>query len=149
MESERIKMTMTTLKAVAAAFSLSVVATGAHADDQLRGGMTAVSNVASAMSQQAGKANFKWLERANKGGSIVNSTQQAPASTFKWAERAKQQGELTASIDVKQSGTRWIMRNDASQSGTRWIMRNDADQSGTRWIMRNDADQSGTRWIMR
>ncbi len=142
-------MKFTSLKVATAVFTLAMAATGAQADEQLRGGMTAVSNVASAMSQQSGKASFKWLEKAEKCGSIVNNAQRVSGSTFKWAERAKQQGELTASVDGKQAGTRWIMRNDADQSGTRWIMRNDADQSGTRWIMRNDADQSGTRWIMR
>jgi len=142
-------MKLTTIKVATAVLTLAMAATGAQADEQLRGGMTAVSNVASAMNQQSGKASFKWLEKANKGGSIVNDTQRVSGNTFKWAERAKQQGELTASVDGKQAGTRWIMRNDANQSGTRWVMRNDADQSGTRWIMRNDADQSGTRWIMR
>jgi len=136
MESERMTMKLTTIKVATAVLTLAMAATGAQADEQLRGGMTAVSNVASAMNQQSGKASFKWLEKANKGGSIVNDTQRVSGNTFKWAERAKQQGELTASVDGKQAGTRWLIRNDAKQMGTRWLIRNDAEQSGTRWLIR-------------
>ena len=142
-------MKFTSLKVATAVFTLAMAATGAQADEQLRGGMTAVSNVASAMNQQSGKASFKWLEKAEKGGSIVNNAQRVSGGTFKWAERAKQQGELTASVDGKQAGTRWLIRNDAEQAGTRWLIRSDAEQSGTRWLIRSDAEQAGTRWLIR
>ena len=47
-----------TLIKLAAAISLAILTTGVNADDQLRGAMTAVSNVASAMSEKGDYSSF-------------------------------------------------------------------------------------------
>ena len=138
-----------TLKTTAAAISLAVLTNGAVADEQLRGAMTAVSNVASAISDKSDYNNFRWINKSSQTGSVVNNTQRPSGNTFKWAEGARQTGEMTASVDGEQSASRWVMRNDADQSASRWVMRNDANQSASRWVMRNDANQSASRWVMR
>jgi len=137
-----------TLIKLAAAISLAILTTGVNADDQLRGAMTAVSNVASAISEKGDYSNSKWINKNEQRGSVVNTTK-ATGNTFKWAQRSRQNGELTAAVDAEQSASRWVMRNDASQSASRWVMRNDANQSASRWVMRNDASQSASRWVMR
>ena len=138
-----------TLIKLAAAISLAILTTGVNADDQLRGAMTAVSNVASAISEKGDYSNSKWINKNEQRGSVVNNTTKATGNTFKWAQRSRQNGELTAAVDAEQSASRWVMRNDASQSASRWVMRNDANQSASRWVMRNDASQSASRWVMR
>ena len=125
-----------TLIKLAAAISLAILTTGVNADDQLRGAMTAVSNVASAMSEKSDYARFKWINKNEQRGSVVNTTK-ATGNTFKWAQRSRQNGELTAAVDAEQSKARWLIRNDAEQSKARWLIRNDAEQSKARWLIRS------------
>ena len=137
-----------TLIKLAAAISLAILTTGVNADDQLRGAMTAVSNVASAISEKGDYSNSKWINKNEQRGSVVNTTK-ATGNTFKWAQRSRQNGELTAAVDAEQSKARWLIRNDAEQSKARWLIRNDAEQSKARWLIRNDAEQSKARWLIR
>ena len=138
-----------TLIKLAAAISLTILTTGVNADDQLRGAMTAVSNVASAISEKGDYSNSKWINKNEQRGSVVNNTTKATGNTFKWAQRSRQNGELTAAVDAEQSKARWLIRNDAEQSKARWLIRNDAEQSKARWLIRNDAKQSKARWLIR
>ncbi len=138
-----------TLIKLAAAISLTILTTGVNADDQLRGAMTAVSNVASAISEKGDYSNSKWINKNEQRGSVVNNTTKATGNTFKWAQRSRQNGELTAAVDAEQSKARWLIRNDAEQSKARWLIRNDAEQSKARWLIRNDAEQSKARWLIR
>jgi len=125
-----------TLKITAAAISLAVLTNGAVADEQLRGAMTAVSNVASAISDKSDYNNFRWINKSSQTGSVVNNTQRPSGNNFKWAEGARQTGEMTASVDGEQTRARWLIRNDADQNRARWLIRNDADQSRARWLIR-------------
>ena len=138
-----------TLKITAAAISLALLTNGAVADEQLRGAMTAVSNVASAISDKSDYNNFRWINKSSQTGSVVNNTQRPSGNTFKWAEGARQTGEMTASVDGEQTRARWLIRNDADQNRARWLIRNDADQNRARWLIRNDADQNRARWLIR
>ena len=126
-----------TLIKLAAAISLTILTTGVNADDQLRGAMTAVSNVASAISEKGDYSNSKWINKNEQRGSVVNNTTKATGNTFKWAQRSRQNGELTAAVDAEQSKARWLIRNDAEQSKARWLIRNDAEQSKARWLIRS------------
>ncbi len=139
----------TILSAVAVAGAMTLMANSAAADGQLRGSMTAVNNVASAITQQDSYGRFKWSESDRRSGPAVNTAERTKNSSFKWASRNAETGRKTASIDAKASRHRWILRNDADQARHRWILRNDADQARHRWILRNDADQARHRWILR
>jgi hypothetical protein len=123
------------------AISLALVAAPVSADGQLRGAMSAVSNVAGAIQEQNEYNNFKWNKNAGPTGPVVNSTDARRQSGFRWASHpASEANGGTAAIEVGA---------DAGQTGTRWMIRNDVDQAGTRWMIRNDVSQSGTRWMIR
>ena len=123
------------------AISLALVAAPVSADGQLRGAMSAVSNVAGAIQEQNEYNNFKWNKNAGPTGPVVNSTDARRQSGFRWASHpASEANGRTAAIEVGA---------DAGQTGTRWMIRNDVDQAGTRWMIRNDVSQSGTRWMIR
>ena len=118
-----------------------ISATGfAHAEGQLRGGMTAIHNVASAIATQNGYSNFKWVEGSRDSGPVVNRASRASSNTYKWASHPSATGAQTAGIEVSA---------DAEQTRHRWGLRNDADQSRHRWGLRNDADQARHRWGLR
>lgn len=139
----------TILSVAAVAGAMTFMANNAAADGQLRGSMTAVNNVATAITQESGYGRFKWAESDRSSGPAVNTADRGQASSFKWAGRNAESGRKTASIDSQTSRHRWILRNDADQARHRWILRNDADQARHRWILRTDADQSRHRWILR
>jgi len=123
------------------AISLALVAAPVSADGQLRGAMSAVSNVAGAIQEQNEYNNFKWNKNAGPTGPVVNSTDARRQSGFRWASHPTSEANgRTAAIEVGA---------DAGQTGTRWMIRNDVDQAGTRWMIRNDVSQSGTRWMIR
>jgi hypothetical protein len=123
------------------AISLALVAAPVSADGQLRGAMSAVSNVAGAIQEQSEYNNFKWNSKNAPTGPVVNSTDARRQSGFRWASHpASEANGRTAAIEVGA---------DAGQTGTRWMIRNDVDQAGTRWMIRNDVSQSGTRWMIR
>ncbi len=123
------------------AISLALVAAPVSADGQLRGAMSAVSNVAGAIQEQNEYNNFKWNKNAGPTGPVVNNTDAKRQSGFRWASHpASEANSRTAAIEVGA---------DAGQTGTRWMIRNDVNQAGTRWMIRNDVSQSGTRWMIR
>ena len=147
---EDTAMTFKTILSVAAVTgAMTFMANNAAADSQLRGSMTAVNNVASAITQESGYGRFKWAESDRSSGPAVNTADRGRTSSFKWAGRNAESGRKTASVDSQTSAHRWILRNDADQSAHRWILRNDASQNAHRWILRNDADQNAHRWILR
>ncbi len=112
----------------------------AQAEGQLRGGMTAIHNVASAIATQNGYSNFKWVEGTRSSGPVVNRASRASTNTYKWASHPSATGSQTAGIEVSA---------DAEQTRHRWTMKNDADQTRHRWTMKNDAEQARHRWTMR
>ena len=148
-------MNIKTLSVTAVITGLLLSTSAAFADGQLRGGMTAVRNVAGTINSQNQYADIKWQTgRAVSSAPTVAAGDNSEAS-FKWADRNNRRSDganmaqgLTAR-DGSEAAMRWVIRNDADQSGMRWVIRNDADQSGMRWVIRNDADQSGMRWVIR
>ena len=144
----------TILVATVVAAGLATGTSAALADGQLRGGMTAVNNVASAIADKNSYASYKWGESSKASGAVVNKQEQSSQSNFKWATKARpapgaSESVAEAKTDASVSRHRWILRNDADQARHRWILRNDADQARHRWILRNDADQARHRWILR
>ena len=136
------------------AISLAMIATPTLADGQLRGAMSAVSNVAGAIQVQNDYNNFKWNNKTNTTGPVVNASDAKRHSGFRWATHpSSEANSRTAAVetgaDAAQTGTRWMIRSDVDQAGTRWMIRSDVDQAGTRWMIRSDVDQAGTRWMIR
>ena len=123
------------------AVSLAIVAGPALADGQLRGAMSAVSNVAGAIQVQNDYNNFKWNNKATATGPVVNASDAKRHSGFRWATHPS--AETNSRTAAVKSGA------DAAQTGTRWMIRSDVDQAGTRWMIRSDVDQAGTRWMIR
>ena len=123
------------------AVSLAMVATPVLADGQLRGAMSAVSNVAGAIQVQNDYNNFKWNDKINTNGPVVNTSESKPHSGFRWAthpnaDANSRTAQVEAGADAAQTGTRWMIRSDVDQAGTRWMIRSDLDQAGTRWMIR-------------
>jgi hypothetical protein len=136
------------------AVSLAIVAGPVLADGQLRGAMSAVSNVAGAIQVQNDYNNFKWNNKTTATGPVVNASDAKRHSGFRWAthpnaETNSRTAAVEAGADAAQTASRWIIRNDANQAASRWIIRSDANQAASRWIIRNDADQAASRWIIR
>ena len=135
-------------------FAVSALVSGqALADSEVRGAVTAVSNVASGVAAQTPHNGFRWAKEESVSGPAVNSPQASDHDGMRWVANPKGATgpEVAAddSANASQTASRWIIRSDADQSASRWIIRNDADQSASRWIIRNDADQSASRWIIR
>jgi len=148
-------MNKKTLGFTAIITGLLLSASAAFADGQLRGGMTAVRNVAGSINNQNQYADIKWQSGRTVSSASVAASGNSDAS-FKWADRnshsrgnAANMAQNASALDGNEAGVRWVIRNDAEQSGVRWVIRNDAEQSGVRWVIRNDADQSGVRWVIR
>ena len=136
----------------AAAVMLS--ANAAYAEEQLRGAITAVSQVAAGVSAHTPHNGFRWAELSRDTGPAVNTPDGGKRSGFRWSSHpGDQSNSQTAAVanteDANQTASRWIIRNDSNQAASRWIIRNDADQNASRWIIRNDADQAASRWIIR
>lgn len=136
------------------AISLALVAAPVSADGQLRGAMSAVSNVAGAIQEQNEYNNFKWNKNAGPTGPVVNNTDAKRQSGFRWASHpTSEANSRTAAIEVGadagQTASRWIIRSDVSQAASRWIIRSDVNQTASRWIIRSDAHQAASRWIIR
>ena len=134
--------------------AIALTAGNAFADNEMRGAVTAVSNVASSVVAATPHNGFRWADRADTSGPTVNVPQQADRSGFRWVSQPAAVGNNSTvaseeGLDVNQTASRWIIRNDASQSASRWIIRSDADQNASRWIIRSDADQTASRWIIR
>ena len=123
------------------AVSLAMVATPVLADGQLRGAMSAVSNVAGAIQVQNDYNNFKWNDKINTNGPVVNTSESKPHSGFRWATHP--------SADANSRTAQVEAGADAAQTASRWIIRSDADQAASRWIIRSDANQAASRWIIR
>lgn len=123
------------------AVSLAMVATPVLADGQLRGAMSAVSNVAGAIQVQNDYNNFKWNNKINTNGPVVNTSESKPHSGFRWAthpnaDSNSRTAQVEAGADAAQTASRWIIRSDADQAASRWIIRSDANQAASRWIIR-------------
>ena len=83
------------------AISLALVAAPVSADGQLRGAMSAVSNVAGAIQEQNDYNNFKWNSKNAPTGPVVNSTDARRQSGFRWASHpASEANSRTAAIEV-------------------------------------------------
>ena len=126
----------------------------AYADEQLRGAVTAVSHVAAGVAADTPHNGFRWAEAGHDKGPAVNVPAENRRSGFRWASHpsTKASGQTAAvkhAESADQTGSRWVIRNDASQTGSRWVIRNDASQAGSRWVIRNDATQTGYRWVIR
>ncbi len=149
-------MNMKTLSITAVITGLLLSTSATFADSQLRGGMTAVRNVADTIGGQNQYADIKWQSgRAVSSATTLTAGNRSEAS-FKWAERSSKRHSDSANTaqalttrDGSEAAMRWVIRNDADQSAMRWVIRNDADQSAMRWVIRNDADQSAMRWVIR
>ena len=144
-----------TLGFTAVIAGLLLSASTAFADGQLRGGMTAVRNVAGSINNQNQYADIKWQSGRAVSSASVAASGNSDAS-FKWADRnshsrgnASDMAQNASALDGSEAGVRWVIRNDADQAGVRWVIRNDADQTGVRWVIRNDAEQSGVQWVIR
>lgn len=136
------------------AVSLAIVAGPVLADGQLRGAMSAVSNVAGAIQMQNDYNNFKWNNKTTATGPVVNASDAKRHSGFRWAthpnaEINSRTAAVEAGADAAQTASRWIIRSDAGQAASRWIIRSDANQAASRWIIRSDANQAASRWIIR
>ena len=143
----------TILGATVVAAGLATGTSAALADGQLRGGMTAVNNVASAIADKNSYASYKWGESSKASGAVVNKQEQSSQSNFKWASKedgaSETQVEGSEIVDARSARVRWTLRNDAEQARVRWTLRNDADQARVRWTLRSDADQARVRWTLR
>ena len=136
------------------AISLAMIATPTLADGQLRGAMSAVSNVAGAIQVQNDYNNFKWNNKTNTTGPVVNASDAKRHSGFRWATHpSSEANSRTAAVetgaDAAQTASRWIIRSDANQAASRWIIRSDVNQAASRWIIRSDVNQAASRWIIR
>ncbi len=134
--------------------ALMLTAGTAYADDDLRGAVTAISNVAAGVAADTPANGFRWAETSHDVGPAVNLPAGNRRSGFRWAthpsmESSGHTAAVSAVEEVNQTASRWIIRNDANQAASRWIIRNDAGQAASRWIIRNDADQAASRWIIR
>ena len=134
--------------------ALMLTAGTAYADDDLRGAVTAISNVAAGVAADTPHNGFRWAETSQDMGPAVNLPAENRRSGFRWATHPSMENSgHTAAVKnigkVDQTGSRWVIRNDASQAGSRWVIRNDASQAGSRWVIRNDASQAGSRWVIR
>jgi len=123
------------------AISLALVAAPVSADGQLRGAMSAVSNVAGAIQEQSEYNNFKWNSKNAPTGPVVNSTDARRQSGFRWASHPVSEANgrtaaIEAGADAGQTASRWIIRSDVGQAASRWIIRSDATQAASRWIIR-------------
>ena len=148
-------MNKKTLGFTALITGLLLSTSAAFADGQLRGGMTAVRNVAGSINNQNQYADIKWQSGRAVSSASVAASGNSDAS-FKWADRnshsrgnASNMAQTASVLDGSEAAMRWVIRNDADQSAMRWVIRNDADQSAMRWVIRNDADQSAMRWVIR
>ncbi|EED35117.1 hypothetical protein NOR51B_1061 [Luminiphilus syltensis NOR5-1B] len=137
---------------IAACFAIAASTT--VAEDQLRGGMTAVQNVAGSIAGKSNYATFKWAE--GRAVSSANTDAQASSNraTLKWAESNTSATDAPVasneeSADADQVRHRWGIRADADQARHRWGIRADADQARHRWGIRADADQVRHRWGIR
>lgn len=136
------------------ATALILTASTAYADEDLRGAVTAISNVAAGVAADTPHNGFRWAESSHEAGPVVNSQTDNRRSGFRWAthpsmEASDQTAAMSAVEEVNQTASRWIIRNDAGQAASRWIIRNDANQAASRWIIRNDVNQAASRWIIR
>ena len=135
-------------------FAVSALVSGqALADSEVRGAVTAVSNVASGVAAQTPHNGFRWAKEESVSGPAVNSQTQAKRSGFRWASHPasgdSNRAVAEAGGDANQSASRWVIRNDAGQAASRWVIRNDAGQAASRWVIRNDAGQAASRWVIR
>ena len=134
--------------------AVALMSSAAYADSEMRGAVTAVSNVAIGLAAETPHNGFRWAEREDATGPAVNTPQQANRSGFRWANHpaATDDSQAVAAeerIDANQSASRWVIRNDADQAASRWVIRNDAGQAASRWVIRNDAGQAASRWVIR
>ena len=146
---------MIVIKTIArCATALILTASTAYADEDLRGAVTAISNVAAGVAADTPHNGFRWAESSHEAGPVVNSQTDNRRSGFRWATHPSMEAsEQTAAVarvgSADQTGSRWVIRNDASQAGSRWVIRNDTSQAGSRWVIRNDISQAGSRWVIR
>jgi len=144
--------TTTTLKTAAIVISLATASTQVFAQGEVRGAISAVNHVASAIITKSNGSTLQWGKKAQANGAVVNTSEPAQGG-IRWADKRSVSNHTTAAVEagsgVVESGSRWVLRNDAEQAGSRWVLRNDAEQAGSRWVLRNDAEQAGSRWVLR
>ena len=144
--------TTTTLKTAAIVISLATASTQVFAQGEVRGAISAVNHVASAIITKSNGSTLQWGKKAQANGAVVNTSEPAQGG-IRWADKRSVSNHTTAAVEagsgVVESGSRWVLRNDAEQTGSRWVLRNDAEQAGSRWVLRNDAEQAGSRWVLR
>jgi hypothetical protein len=146
---------MRVIKAITSCAAAAILSTNAaYAEEEPRGAITAISHVAAGVSADTPHNGFRWAETRQDSGPAVNTSTASRQSGFRWASHpGNQSNGQTAAVekidDVDQSGSRWVIRNNASQAASRWVIRNDTGQAASRWVIRNDASQAASRWVIR
>ena len=144
--------TTTTLKTAAIVISLATASTQVFAQGEVRGAISAVNHVASAIITKSNGSTLQWGKKAQANGAVVNTSEPAQGG-IRWADKRSVSNHTTAAVEagsgVVESGSKWILRNKPEQAGSKWILRNTPEQTGSKWILRNSPEQTGSKWILR
>jgi len=130
----------TTLKTTAVVVSLATLSSYTFAEGQVRGAMSAVNHVASAIVVQNGSEALKWGRKATNTGSVVNASAAPEAGGIRWADKRSFNNSDTAVVETG---------SGAVESGSKWVLRNTAEQTGSKWVLRNTVEQTGSKWVLR